>query len=478
LQAIASLGAIEIEYIGRRQQENAISLLALSLGIVLSGSGNVKALSRLRKLYGRISGDVHYGNHMSIATAMGFVCLGNGRFAFDNNPRDVAFLIASCYPQFPSNPSDDRGHLQALRHLYVLSAHQRSLTAIDIQAKTACHVPLEVSLRSGYSEYDAFLSGVTPCMLPPARCIESIRVASPRYEAFTISSDNNIRLLEQVLARGTLLVQLRPAQTPYGDDQASLEALLQGDLQRAERSSSEVRAATRLHKSVTASQIQSISAGKRSASASDIVPVSLQLPWPEFNAQSLLAQLQFNSPGLSTILERIYSQACSFRHCTSDEDISLEAAQTAVRNVHDMRSLQHALQSSSEVQDVAQTNLKTFIQSIMLELSLVVDTAFRHLLKIDGVAQHALAFIESSQQPDAMLRIARQYPRSVVLLTLCGIFQVPPELKAIVDQLPVPCSLPRALVALNIIPVTTTLDRVRLAHLFTEARSHAVQDSV
>ena len=66
--------------------------------------------------------EVAYGFHMAMAMAIGFLFLGGGRLTLGTSKRAVAALLASIFPRFPLGSSDNRYHLQAFRHLYVLAA--------------------------------------------------------------------------------------------------------------------------------------------------------------------------------------------------------------------------------------------------------------------------------------------------------------------------------------------------------------------
>jgi anaphase-promoting complex subunit 1 len=54
--------------------------------------------------------------------------------------------VAALYPIFPAHSSDNRYHLQALRHLYVLATEPRCLIARDVDTHAACYIPIEMTL--------------------------------------------------------------------------------------------------------------------------------------------------------------------------------------------------------------------------------------------------------------------------------------------------------------------------------------------
>lgn len=156
---------------------------------------------------------------MAIGMAIGLLFLGGGRLTIGTSKPAVAALLASLFPRFPSSPTDNRYHLQAFRHLYVLAAEARCIEAVDVDSGHSALVPLSVSLRnataaappaahearatptpaadaSGASAMEVqpsvsasaasaatvgAVSKVTPCLLPPLRSISAVRVNGPRY---------------------------------------------------------------------------------------------------------------------------------------------------------------------------------------------------------------------------------------------------------------------------------------------------------
>lgn len=62
----------------------------------------------------------------------------------------VAYLVMSIFPALSVSSSDNRAHLQALRHFYVLATHQRIVDQIDVRSNRY----LESPVRFGDSEPD------------------------------------------------------------------------------------------------------------------------------------------------------------------------------------------------------------------------------------------------------------------------------------------------------------------------------------
>jgi anaphase-promoting complex subunit 1 len=84
---------------------------------------------------------------VSIELLSVFNCSGGGSSTIGNDNRSIAALVAALYPRYPLNTTDNRYHLQAFRHLYVLAVQPRCVEAIDVDTGMSCYVPLEVILK-------------------------------------------------------------------------------------------------------------------------------------------------------------------------------------------------------------------------------------------------------------------------------------------------------------------------------------------
>ena len=52
----------------------------------------------------------------------------------------IAALLISIYPQFPNAPGDNRWHLQALRHFYVLAMEEKIFHTVDVDTNKVVNV--------------------------------------------------------------------------------------------------------------------------------------------------------------------------------------------------------------------------------------------------------------------------------------------------------------------------------------------------
>jgi APC1 beta sandwich domain len=196
--------------------EMCLCQLALSLAVVMSGSGDLECFRLLRRLHRRSpgtgkktagvaggGGDAdtsgiatnsrnavprHYGSHMALGLAIGLLFLGGGQLALGTDDRAVASLLATLYPILPRAPDSVHYHLQALRHLYVLAAEQRCLCTRDSDTDRPVCAPVQVRLRDGTS-----LDLVTPCLLPELSRLDTVRVCGPHYHAFEASMRSELR---------------------------------------------------------------------------------------------------------------------------------------------------------------------------------------------------------------------------------------------------------------------------------------------
>lgn len=92
----------------------------------------------LRARLGSSYSHVTYGSHMAIHMAVGFLFLGAGRFTLSRSPQAIAALVCALFPKFPTHSNDNRYHLQAFRHLYVLAVEPRIFLPRDIDSGKLC----------------------------------------------------------------------------------------------------------------------------------------------------------------------------------------------------------------------------------------------------------------------------------------------------------------------------------------------------
>lgn len=58
----------------------------------------------------------------------------------------IAALVAALYPRFPLDTKDNRYHLQAFRHLYVLAVEPRFIETRDVDTNQPVYVPVKMTV--------------------------------------------------------------------------------------------------------------------------------------------------------------------------------------------------------------------------------------------------------------------------------------------------------------------------------------------
>ncbi|EHA50327.1 hypothetical protein MGG_03314 [Pyricularia oryzae 70-15] len=124
-----------------------VDVLALSCATVMAGTGDLTVLRRLRLLHGRDDAHTTYGSHMAAHLAVGALFLGCGTMTFGTSNLAIAALLVAFYPLFPANVQDNRSHLQAFRHFWVLATEPRCLVVKDMATGQPISVPIMIQLK-------------------------------------------------------------------------------------------------------------------------------------------------------------------------------------------------------------------------------------------------------------------------------------------------------------------------------------------
>ncbi|RVX75265.1 hypothetical protein B0A52_00617 [Exophiala mesophila] len=152
---------------------NCLDTIALATASVMAGSGDLVVMRRLRALHGRTDKDTPFGSHLAAHMALGTLFLAGGTRTFSTSDLAIASLCMAFYPVFPSDVLDNRGHLQALRHLWVLAVEGRCLVARDRNAGGAVvgGVTGIIHLRTGEVQRLRL-----PALIPELHTISSIEI--------------------------------------------------------------------------------------------------------------------------------------------------------------------------------------------------------------------------------------------------------------------------------------------------------------
>ncbi|KAF2096880.1 hypothetical protein NA57DRAFT_42971 [Rhizodiscina lignyota] len=210
----------------RNTVRNCQDLVALSCATVMAGTGDLVVFRRLRRLHGRVNPEITYGSHMAAHMALGILFLAGGGYTFGTSNLAVASLILSFYPLYPSDVTDNRSHLQAFRHFWVLAAEARTLVVRDLDTKRAITMPLTVRMKPGIDlgyindeGKDSFdehvLHRQAPCLLPDLSHIAQITTVGNEYWPVTFDFASNPSHLAAFRANQTVFVRRRPASAAH-----------------------------------------------------------------------------------------------------------------------------------------------------------------------------------------------------------------------------------------------------------------------
>ena len=168
---------------GRAVIEQTVCVLVLAQGMVMAGSGDLGVMRTCRMLRARVHNNntVTYGSHMAVHLALGLLFLGGGKLGLSNSPEAVAAMICAFYPKFPTHSSDNRYHLQALRHLYVLAVEPRVLVprSSETGAIVKCGVELQLCDQPQYSGIRLEVN--SPVLLPSLSLLSSVSISDQSH---------------------------------------------------------------------------------------------------------------------------------------------------------------------------------------------------------------------------------------------------------------------------------------------------------
>jgi len=245
--------------LARGNARMCMDLVALACATVMAGTGDLVVLRRLRALHGRDDTNTTYGSHLAAHLAIGALFLGCGTATFGTSNLAIAALIVAFYPLFPSNVQDNRSHLQAFRHFWVLATDPRCLVAKDLATGQPLNVPVLIHLRTGSPSAAAALAAMkedavskgqlapslgprpgepvtirrqTPCLLPPLDDVSKVTTdaGAMGFWNLTIDFENSPQLVEEFSRNQTLCLRRRPAhESPFS---ATLRALGSADHQQ------------------------------------------------------------------------------------------------------------------------------------------------------------------------------------------------------------------------------------------------------
>ncbi|MCJ1421046.1 Anaphase-promoting complex subunit 1 [Xylographa parallela] len=213
---------------------NCQDVVALAAASVMAGTGDLYIFRRLRLLHGRSDPDTPYGSHLATHLAIGVLFLAGGTHSFNTSNIALASLLCAFYPLFPTALLDNKSHLQAFRHFWVLAAEPRCLTVRDADTHRPISMQFVVTLRSGIA-----MSATAPCLLPELESIANISTDDPKYWRVTLDFAENPAHLPAFMHYQSIYVRHRG---PYDSHSSVFSATLQAlnDLQMAQQANKQV----------------------------------------------------------------------------------------------------------------------------------------------------------------------------------------------------------------------------------------------
>ncbi|KAF8515724.1 hypothetical protein BU17DRAFT_51474 [Hysterangium stoloniferum] len=202
--------------IKRSAVRDGLNLMSLALAMVMAGTGEINCLRRFRYAHGQATQPSRYGVHMATHMSIGMLFLGGGRYTLGTSDCAIACLLAAFFPRFPTLSHENRGHLQALRHLWVLAVEPRCLIGRDVESNEVVYLPVKAKLKDGNEPRGIQL--ISPTLFPDINRLISIRVDNPRYFPFFLDIAANPRHREVLLRNQTLWVKRRTGHLGYGED--------------------------------------------------------------------------------------------------------------------------------------------------------------------------------------------------------------------------------------------------------------------
>ncbi|MCJ1381487.1 Anaphase-promoting complex subunit 1 [Xylographa soralifera] len=213
---------------------NCQDVVALAAASVMAGTGDLYIFRRLRLLHGRSDPDTPFGSHMATHLAIGVLFLAGGTHSFNTSNIALASLLCAFYPLFPTAVLDNKSHLQAFRHFWVLAAEPRCLTVRDADTHRPISLQVVVTLRSGIT-----MSATAPCLLPELESILNISTDDPKYWRVTLDFAENPAHLPAFKHYQSIYVRHRGAYDSHSSVfSATLQAL--NDLQMAQQANKQV----------------------------------------------------------------------------------------------------------------------------------------------------------------------------------------------------------------------------------------------
>ncbi len=185
---------------------NCQDVTVLAACCVMAGTGDLHIFRRLRSLHGRTDADTPFGSHLAAHFAIGILFMGGGTHTFGTTNIAIASLLCALYPLFPNSVLDNKSHLQAFRHFWVLATERRCLITRDIDTHRPVSLPIIVTLRTGPE-----LAMNAPCLLPEIKTIAKIQTNDLEHWPVTLDLARNPIHCEAFRRHQSIYVRRRAA---------------------------------------------------------------------------------------------------------------------------------------------------------------------------------------------------------------------------------------------------------------------------
>jgi anaphase-promoting complex subunit 1 len=212
--------------IRRTAARQALAVVTLALCMIMSGTGELNVLRRLRISHGQEGNGVTYGTHMAMHMALGILFLGRGNYTLGNSNLAIAALAIACFPRFSPTPDDNKAYPQAFRHLWALAVEPRCLMARDVDSGEVVYLPVKIRWKDTSSEHFGESSEpvrprsqnlISPTLIAPFDKLVSIEVDSVRY--WPIAYDlSNSRDRSALIRTRTIHVKRKSGFLDYNSD--------------------------------------------------------------------------------------------------------------------------------------------------------------------------------------------------------------------------------------------------------------------
>ncbi|GJU22209.1 anaphase-promoting complex subunit 1 isoform X1 [Tanacetum coccineum] len=109
-----------------------------------------------------------------VSLAIGFLFLEGEMRTFSTSNSSIAALLITRYPRLPTGPNDNRCHLQAYWHFYVIATEGQWVQTVDVDTSLPVYAPLEVTIKETQHYVETSLCEVIPYILPERALLKTV----------------------------------------------------------------------------------------------------------------------------------------------------------------------------------------------------------------------------------------------------------------------------------------------------------------